>query len=55
MDYTTLGRTGMKVSVMGIGCGGPIRMEQRSDRIEAESIAIIQFWSLRALYPATLP
>jgi len=42
MDYTILGRTGMKVSVMGTGCGGPSRVGQRSGRTEAESVAIIQ-------------
>ena len=26
MDYTTLGRTGLKVSVAGLGCGGNSRL-----------------------------
>ncbi len=26
MEYTTLGRTGLKVSVAGLGCGGPSRL-----------------------------
>lgn len=42
MDYTILGRTGIKVSVMGVGCGGPSRVGQRAGRTEAESVAIIQ-------------
>ena len=42
MDYTILGRTGLKVSVMGVGCGGPSRVGQRSGKTETESIAIIR-------------
>lgn len=42
MDYTTFGRTGLHVSVMGLGSGGPSRIGQRTDRTEAESIAIIR-------------
>jgi len=42
MDYTTFGRTGLKVSVMGLGCGGPSRIGQSTDKSDAESIAIIQ-------------
>ena len=29
MDYTTLGKTGLKVSVAGLGCGGPSRLGLR--------------------------
>lgn len=29
MEYTTLGRTGLKVSVVGLGCGGPSRLGLR--------------------------
>jgi aryl-alcohol dehydrogenase-like predicted oxidoreductase len=29
MDYTTLGKTGLKVSVAGLGCGGPSRLGYR--------------------------
>jgi aryl-alcohol dehydrogenase-like predicted oxidoreductase len=32
MEYTTLGRTGLKVSVAGLGCGGPSRLGMRNDR-----------------------
>lgn len=42
MDYTTLGRTGLRVSVMGLGCGGPSRIGQSTDRSESESIHIIR-------------
>ena len=31
MEYTTLGRTGLKVSVAGLGCGGPSRLGMRDD------------------------
>jgi L-galactose dehydrogenase len=31
MDFTTLGRTGLKVSVAGLGCGGPSRLGIRND------------------------
>ncbi|MGZ9219703.1 MAG: aldo/keto reductase [Candidatus Binatia bacterium] len=31
MDYTTLGKTGLKVSVAGLGCGGPSRLGRRGD------------------------
>lgn len=42
MDHTLLGRTGLEVSVMGVGCGGPSRMGQRSGKTEEESVAIIR-------------
>jgi aryl-alcohol dehydrogenase-like predicted oxidoreductase len=42
MDYTTFGRTGLRVSVMGLGCGGPSRIGKNTDRTEAESIAIVR-------------
>jgi len=29
MEYTTLGRTGLKVSVAGLGCGGSSNQGQR--------------------------
>ena len=31
MEYTTLGKTGLKVSVAGLGCGGPSRLGIRND------------------------
>jgi aryl-alcohol dehydrogenase-like predicted oxidoreductase len=39
MEYTTLGRTGLKVSVAGLGCGGPSRLGLR-DSSQSESRAI---------------
>ena len=42
MEYTTLGRTGLKVSVMGLGCGGPSRIGQATGNTEEESIAIVR-------------
>ena len=42
MDYTTFGRTGLRVSVMGLGCGGPSRIGQRTERTDADSIAIVR-------------
>lgn len=42
MEYTTLGRTGLKVSVMGMGCGGPSRVGKSTGRSEEESVAIVK-------------
>src|SRR5687768_15159756 len=42
MEYTTLGRTGLRVSVAGLGTGGPSRIGQQTGRTEAESIAVVQ-------------
>ncbi len=42
MDYTILGRTGLKVSVMGLGGGGPSRIGKGTNKSENESIAIVQ-------------
>jgi aryl-alcohol dehydrogenase-like predicted oxidoreductase len=42
MEYTTLGRTGLQVSVMGVGGGGPSRLGQRAGNTKAESIAIVR-------------
>ena len=42
MEYTTLGRTGLRVSVMGLGCGGPSRVGQRTGKSEAEQVTIIR-------------
>ena len=42
MEYRTLGRTGLQVSVMGIGAGGPSRLGQGDGiRTEAESIDLV--------------
>jgi L-galactose dehydrogenase len=42
MKYTTLGRTGLKVSVAGLGCGGASRLGQRDNKPEKESIALVR-------------
>jgi L-galactose dehydrogenase len=43
MDYTDLGRTGLKVSVMGLGCGGPSRVGKSTGKSTKESITLIQY------------
>lgn len=42
MEYTTLGRTGLKVSVAGLGCGGPSRLGLRENKSERECVALIR-------------
>lgn len=43
MEYRTLGRTGLKVSVIGLGAGGPSRLGQRDNvNTEAESVDILR-------------
>ena len=43
MEYRQLGRTGLEVSVMGLGAGGPSRLGQRDNlKTEAESIALVR-------------
>ncbi len=43
MEYTTLGRTGLKVSVAGLGCGGPSRLGMRNDPQSASSaVALVK-------------
>lgn len=42
MDYTTLGRSGLKTSVAGLGCGGPSRLGLRNNKTEKESIALVR-------------
>jgi aryl-alcohol dehydrogenase-like predicted oxidoreductase len=42
MEYTTLGRTGLKVSRIGVGAGGPSRLGQATGNSEDESIAIVK-------------
>ena len=42
MEYRTLGRSGLNVSVMGIGAGGPSRLGLRDNiRTETESVALV--------------
>ncbi len=42
MDQVIFGRTGLKVTVMGIGCGGPSRIGSGTGKTEAESISLIR-------------
>ncbi len=42
MNYTIMGRTGLKVSRLGIGGGGPSQLGQSTGRSPAESIAVIR-------------
>jgi aryl-alcohol dehydrogenase-like predicted oxidoreductase len=42
MQYTTLGKTGLKVSVAGLGTGGNSRVGQGAGFSEAQSIALVQ-------------
>ena len=42
MQYTTLGRADLKVSVAGLGCGGHSRLGQKTGKTEQESIAVVR-------------
>jgi L-galactose dehydrogenase len=42
MDSITLGRTGLKVSVLGLGGGGHSRLGQQTGATESQSAAIVQ-------------
>jgi aryl-alcohol dehydrogenase-like predicted oxidoreductase len=42
MEYTTLGRTGWRVSVAGLGCGGPSRLGIATGKSEQESVAVVR-------------
>jgi aryl-alcohol dehydrogenase-like predicted oxidoreductase len=43
MEYTTLGKTGLKVSVAGLGCGGPSRLGMRDNLASRErAIGIVR-------------
>ena len=42
MEYTTLGRTGLKVSVAGLGCGGFSRLGLGTGKSEAEAVALVR-------------
>lgn len=43
MDYTTLGKTGLNVSVAGLGCGGPSRLGMRGDAgAEGHAVRLIK-------------
>src|SRR5688572_9368809 len=42
MQYTILGKTGLKVSVAGLGCGGNSRIGQGAGLSEAQSVALVR-------------
>lgn len=42
MDYTTLGRTGLKVSVAGLGCGGSSRLGLAQGATRAEATRLVR-------------
>ena len=42
MDYTTLGRTGLRVSVAGLGCGGFSRLGLNAGQSEDDAVGIIR-------------
>ena len=42
MEYTTLGRAGLKVSVAGLGCGGSSRLGMKTGKTETQSIAVVR-------------
>jgi aryl-alcohol dehydrogenase-like predicted oxidoreductase len=41
MEYTTLGRTGLRVSVAGLGCGGFSRLGLGTGKSEADAVALV--------------
>ena len=42
MEYTELGRTGLRVSVAGLGCGGSSRLGRTAGKSMAESVAVVR-------------
>jgi L-galactose dehydrogenase len=42
MDTVTLGRTGLRVTEMGVGCGGPSRAGQSTGKSVSESVAVVR-------------
>ncbi|MFZ1106128.1 MAG: aldo/keto reductase [Hyphomicrobiaceae bacterium] len=42
MQYTILGKTGLRVSVAGLGCGGNSRIGQGAGLSEAQSVALVR-------------
>ena len=42
MEYTTLGRTGLRVSVAGLGCGGFSKLGLGTGRSEHDAVALIR-------------
>ena len=42
MEYVTLGRTGLRVSVAGLGCGGFSRLGLGTGKSESEAVALVR-------------
>jgi aryl-alcohol dehydrogenase-like predicted oxidoreductase len=42
VEYNILGRSGLKVSVVGLGCGGPSQLGQRANKSEKESVSLVR-------------
>jgi L-galactose dehydrogenase len=42
MEYVTLGKTGLRVSVAGLGCGGNSRVGLGRGKTENEAIALVR-------------
>lgn len=42
MDFVTLGRTGLRASVAGLGCGGASRLGQGTGATTAESVRVVR-------------
>ncbi len=42
MEYDILGRTGLRVGVAGLGCGGPSRLGLRDNKTEKESVVLVR-------------
>ena len=42
MEYVTLGRTGLTVSVAGLGCGGFSRLGLSTGKSKAEAVALVR-------------
>jgi aryl-alcohol dehydrogenase-like predicted oxidoreductase len=42
MEYTNFGKTGMRVSVAGLGCGGASRLGKNRGMSKAESVALVR-------------
>ena len=42
MEYTTLGRTGLKVGVAGLGCGGFSKLGLGTGKSQAEAVALVR-------------
>ncbi len=42
MEYTILGRSGLQVSIAGLGCGGHSRLGRATGKSEPQSIALVR-------------